>query len=170
MGDTWGFTTPSFSNGAAYGDLDNDGDLDLVINNENQPSFVYKNNSREKNHNSYIGIILKGKGKNTFAVGSKIKLFANNLIYTRELIPSRGFQSSIDYKLIIGLGKTDHVDSMIITWPDRTVTKMLSPDINKVHTIHEENEKNNVLKPNPIIDNSPTFFDTIKSEFDRHQE
>ena len=67
---SWGFTQPSFSNGAAYADLDNDGDLDLIINNENGPAFIYRNNSREINKNNYIGIFLKGKGKNTFAIGS----------------------------------------------------------------------------------------------------
>ena len=97
VGAPWGFTQPSFANGAAYADLDNDGDLDLVINNENGPAFIYKNNARQLNHNNYIGILLKGKGKNTFAIGSKIKVYQDRQIFYREVIPSRGFQSSVDY-------------------------------------------------------------------------
>ena len=80
---------PSFSNGAAYGDLDNDGDLDLVISNENQLSFVYKNNSRETNHNNYLGVTLTGKEKNSFAIGSKIKVFAGDQIFRGDLLTSR---------------------------------------------------------------------------------
>ena len=73
VGEDWGFTQPSFSNGAAYGDLDNDGDLDLIVNNENQLSFIYRNNSREINQNNYLSLQLKGKDKNPFAIGSSIK-------------------------------------------------------------------------------------------------
>jgi enediyne biosynthesis protein E4 len=168
IGTAWGFTQLTWSNGAAYADLDNDGDLDLIVNNENQPAFIYKNNARELNQNNYIGIVLKGKDKNTFAVGSKIKLFAEGKILTREMIPSRGFQSSVDYKIIFGLGKISRVDSMIITWPDRSFTKYEKPGINQVHTIREPAEKN--IDPDSLAKYETTFLTPVKSNFDKHQE
>jgi len=137
VGKSWGLDAPSCSNGAAYADLDNDGDLDLVVNNENQPAFVYRNNSREQTKNNYIGISLKGTGKNTFAVGSKIKVYKGGEIFSREVIPTRGFQSSVDYKQIIGLGLNTVVDSMIVIWPDRTYSRLDQPGLNKVHVIQQ---------------------------------
>ena len=137
IGNIWGFGKPSFSNGAAYGDLDNDGDLDLVVNNENQLSFVYKNQSREQNQNNYIGITVMGTGKNTYGIGTKIKVYKNKEVYYREVVPSRGFQSSVDYKQIIGLGTNTAVDSMIIIWPNRTWSKYNNPAINKVHVLQQ---------------------------------
>ena len=168
-GKAWGFTQTSFANGAAYADLDNDGDLDLVINNENGPAFIYKNNSREINKNSYIGVFLQGAGKNTFAIGSKIKVYQGSQIFYRELIPSRGFQSSVDYKQIIGLGKLTAVDSMIVTWPDRSTTKFDRPAINKVYTIQETKVKREQPEPlRKVADSS--LFRLVKNNFDRHEE
>ena len=168
IGDEWGFTQPSFSNGAAYGDLDNDGDLDLIVNNENQPAFVYKNNARELNKNNYIGIVLKGKGKNPFAVGSRIQAFIKNQILTREVFPSRGFQSSVDYKQIIGLGKAPVIDSLIIMWPDRTFKKFIHPVINKVLTIKEDDEKEKIVAKDTL--SAHPIFTKIKTSFDKHEE
>jgi len=166
-GINWGFTTSSFSNGAAYGDLDNDGDLDLVVNNVNMASFVYRNNSREISKNSYIGIQLREAGSNVFAVGSEIKIYTGNEIISRELIPTRGFQSSCDYKIIVGLGNKQP-DSMIITWPDQTTLKINRPGINKVHTIQKPTETVSPIQA--AIQKTEPLFESINPVFEKHSE
>ncbi len=167
-GKDWGITQPSFSNGAAYGDLDNDGDLDLVINNENQPAFVYRNNSREQNINSYIGIQLKGNKKNIFCVGSRIKIYKDGQVYNREVIPSRGFQSSVDYKQIIGLGKLKEVDSMIVIWPDRTYSKYEKPELNKVHVLQQPDKGSSMTTEERPV--ASVLLEPVITIMDKHQE
>jgi enediyne biosynthesis protein E4 len=169
IGTAWGFIEPSFSNGAAYADLDNDGDLDLIISNINGPAFVYKNNSREQNHNHYLGLSLHGRNPNTFAIGSKINVYKDHQIFYRELIPSRGFQSSVDYKQIIGLGKLTQVDSLIITWPDRSSTTILHPGLDTVLTIRQPDHT--IPEKDPVgIPLIPTLLDSLKSNFQKHVE
>ncbi|HEV2831772.1 MAG TPA: VCBS repeat-containing protein, partial [Hanamia sp.] len=168
-GESWGFTQPSFSNGAAYADLDNDGDFDLIVNNINQKSFVYKNNGREISKNNYIGILLKGKEKNTFAIGSKIKIFAGLQVFCREVIPSRGFQSSVDYKQIIGLGKLTKIDSMIVAWPDRSYSRFINVPVDTVLVIQESEVKKWI--PDSVTPSlAAPLFSTVKNIFDKHKE
>lgn len=169
IGESWGFTQPSFSNGAAYADLNNDGALDLVVNNENGPAFIYKNNSRTINKNHYIGVFLKGTNKNTFAVGSKIKVFVGNEILSREVIPSRGFQSSVGYKQIIGLGKAAKIDSMVIIWPDRSYSKFNNPPIDTVIVIHEPLDHQLYRDTASKLTNSSIFV-PVKNSFEKHVE
>ncbi|MEO6001211.1 MAG: VCBS repeat-containing protein [Chitinophagaceae bacterium] len=168
IGKSWGFSQPSNSNGAAYGDLDNDGDLDLVINNENQQAFIYKNKSREQAKNNYISVSLKGTGENTFAIGSSVRIYKEGQILTRELFPSRGFQSSVDYKMIIGLGNSTKVDSMTITWPDFSYTKYISPGINKDYVITQSFGKKNQARL--FADSSSMLFTIEKNSLEKHQE
>jgi len=165
-GAAWGFTQTSFSNGAAYGDLDNDGDLDLVVNNVNQKAFIYKNNGREIDTNNYISILLKGKGKNLFAIGSNMKIYQGNKIITRDLMPARGFQSSMDYKLVAGLGKSE-VDSIIIIWPDLSYSRFDKPAINKMHVFQQPDSINAAVLINKSL---LPWLESIPQKFDKHQE
>ncbi len=169
VGQAWGFTQASFANGAAYADLDNDGDMDLIINNENGPAFIYKNNARELNKNNYIAVRLQGTGNNTFAIGSKIKIFQGSRVFYRELFPSRGFQSSVDYKQIFGLGKITQVDSMVITWPNGSTLRYDHPAINKEYTISETAQP--AAPPVPYMKKTDSvLFSLVKSHFDKHEE
>lgn len=113
--DSLGLGTPSFSNGSVYGDLDNDGDLDLIVNNVNMPSFIYENTSK----NNYIKIRFKGSTENTFGIGAKIYAYYNKgsqAFY--ENFNSHGFQSSTAPEVVIGLGKSKTIDSLKIIWPN----------------------------------------------------
>ena len=109
----------TYSNGAVYADLDNDGDLDVVVNNIDDPVLVYENRTNDKKDKPYTEIKLKGPEENINAVGAKIILFANGGVRTYENNPVRGFQSSMEAPLHIGLDKTK-VDSAFLVWPDNS--------------------------------------------------
>ncbi len=110
---------PTFSNGAVYADLDNDGDLDIVVNNINEQALVYENKANDKKDKPFTTIKLKGPDKNIGAIGAKIILFANGGIRTYENTPVHGFQSSMLIPVQIGLYNT-HIDSAFLIWPDNT--------------------------------------------------
>ncbi len=127
VSEKWGLSTPSYSNGAAYGDLDNDGDLDLVVNNINQEAFIYENQSAGK---KYLAIELQAEGYNSFAIGGKVELYSKDKSWVREVTTSRGFQSSSSTRAHFGLGQISDIDSVIIYWPDGTyqVEKNVKPN------------------------------------------
>ena len=135
----WGLGIPSLSNGAAYGDLDNDGDLDLVVNNVNMPAFVYENRTNEQTDNHYLKLKFEGSGKNPFAIGATIKLYYDDNVVFQELIPSRGFQSSMDYVMSIGLGKAEKIDSLRVIWPDDFTEKLTDVKANQLLTLQRSN-------------------------------
>ena len=135
----WGLDNPSFSNGAAYGDLDGDGDNDLIINNVNQAAFVYRNETDNFTDNHYLKVKLVGEGMNTYAIGAKVSVQCNNQqIFVHELMPMKVFQSSVDYVLTIGLGENNLVDTLVVDWPDGTQIKLDNIQANQSVTLYQK--------------------------------
>lgn len=116
----WMGKDPSYSHGAAYADLDQDGDLDLVVSNNNEEAFVLENNSMnaEKAENHFIQVKLIADPPNKNAIGAKVTVYTDTLIQVKEHYPTRGFQSSMDRNLTFGLNRFDAIDSLEVLWPD----------------------------------------------------
>lgn len=115
----WGFGDKNFSNGAVYADLDNDGDLDLVINLQNETASVFRNQLRERDPDKhYVQILLAGTGQNTQGIGAQVTLWTSGRQQYLEHTTSHGFQSSVSGRLHVGLGEETNVDSLIVVWPD----------------------------------------------------
>ena len=119
MNKDWGLDQKTLSNGAAYADLDNDGDMDLIVNNIDEKAFIYRNNAEKFTQNNYLKIALQGAGKNKLGIGSKIKLTAGGMTQTQELLNTRGYQSSVDFNLIFGIGQSASVDQLEVIWPNQ---------------------------------------------------
>lgn len=115
----WGLARPGFSNGAAYVDLDNDGALDLVVNNINAPAGIYRNRARVRNTRHYLSVTLQGAGANTAGIGAKVVIAHQGRRQLVEQMPTRGFQSAVDPRLHFGLGESTVIDSLVVIWPDR---------------------------------------------------
>lgn len=119
MAPVWGLGAPSFSNGAAYGDIDNDGDLDLVVNNVNQPVSIFRNTSSDSLKAHFLGVKLKGYAKNLHGIGTKVYISHQGKEQYLQEMPNRGFESSVDHTLIFGLGASQTtIDSLTVIWPD----------------------------------------------------
>jgi hypothetical protein len=140
QGKTWGINIPSNSNGAAYADLDNDGDLDLITNNINQQAFIYQNQANTQlSKNNYLQLKLEGEGKNTAGFGAKVVLYTNGTKQYQEQMPSRGFQSSVSPILHFGLGENLKVDSLQISWLNGKQQLLRDIQANQLLSLQEKN-------------------------------
>jgi enediyne biosynthesis protein E4 len=129
VSDIWGTQKlKGCSNGASYADLDNDGNLDIVINCVNAPALILKNNSPKRN---YVSLSFKGDSMNTAGVGAKAWVFAGNKMQYQQLMPVRGFMSSSSTQLHFGLDTLTHIDSILIVWPNQKYQLIKDPAINK---------------------------------------
>ncbi|MGC4039135.1 MAG: VCBS repeat-containing protein [Chitinophagaceae bacterium] len=137
-GEQWGITETSNSNGAAYADLDNDGDLDLVINNINLPAFIYRNDSKKDSAHHFLQVGLTGDGGNTEGIGAKIKIYYNGQVQMLEQNPARGYLSSVSTLLHFGLGAIDKIDSLTIVWNSGKSQKLTDVKVNQVIRLSEK--------------------------------
>ncbi len=166
--DKWGWDQKTFSNGAAYADLDNDGDLDFIINNIDQKASIYKNNNLDQNN--YLKISLNGASENKDAIGAKVYVTSNELQQFTELTLTRGFQSSMPPELHFGLGTENMVATVRVEWPNGTVSELADIPANQNLVMDISNSKNMAAtesKANVLFSTIPK--DTLAVDF-AHQE
>lgn len=168
-GASWGTAQPSNSNGAAYADLDNDGDLDLIVNNINQPAFIFQNQANQQLKNHYLNVKLVGEGQNRSGLGAKLTLYSNGQKQYLEQMPTRGYQSSVSPIVHFGLGQNPAIDSLQITWLSGKTEVLKSVTSDKLLTLEEKNATNRSLTPpsvpKPFLTeiNSPIAFENPKN-------
>lgn len=172
----WGLNQESFSNGAIYADLDNDGDLDIVTNNINSEAFIYRNRTVEENpERNYLKLKLKGPAGNQFGVGAKMKaILPDNQIIIRELYPVRGYLSSVPHEIHLGLDSSyKALENVKIIWPDGKVNELSQIRLNqtiKVNYLDAQTPEQNELKGvkpvfNEITENVNVNYEHKENDF-----
>jgi hypothetical protein len=166
VSSNWGLQEPSFSNGAAYGDLDNDGDLDFVINNINDPAFVYENTSRDasKEDHHYLQVKFQGTGSNINGIGAWAEIYysnGNQQVY--ENSPYRGYLSTVQAMAHFGLGEVDRIDSLVIKWPNQKKQVFKNVPADQVLTVKIENANLDYMFSEPLDTGHSLFSDVTDS-------
>ncbi len=163
--ESWGANQQAISSGAAYADLDNDGDLDLVVNNINQAAFIYENTSNS--NNAFLQIELHGENYNRNGIGAKLSVWSNGQLQYQEAMPTHGYQSSMSNTLHVGFGKNTKIDSVKVTWLGGKTELLKLVKVNQKLHIYEKNAQN-TNTPTPRI--SPIFQETDDINFVHSQE
>lgn len=158
-----GLGKKSFSNGSVYADLDNDGDLELVINNVNMPSFIYENLSNELAENYYLKVTLRGSEKNPFGIGSKVIVEIEGKKLVLENFTNRGFESSIEPQLLFGLGSADKIEKLTVIWPDKKYEEIFDIKSNQQISLEYKNAQGEFTFPKSM--NKPWFKETTSYIF-----
>lgn len=163
--DSWGFNTPTFSNGAVYADLDNDGDMDVIINNINDEAMIYRNNSREKNPNNshYLHIKFKGGPNNIDGIGAWADIYydhGKHQVY--ENTPFRGYLSTIQNIAHFGLGKITRIDSVVIRWNNWKKQTLRNVKADQVLKVDIKNATETYSFKQPEIDKKSLFREVTR--------
>lgn len=153
----WGLEDPNFSNGAAYADFDNDGDLDLVVNNVNDEAGLYRNNSNQ----NFLQLQLKGPANNALGIGAEAYIKQGDRKQYQKLYLARGFQSSVPETIHFGLGDDATIEEAIVKWPDGKVSKITNPKANKVITVDYDSAVNDAV--------ALKTFTSVKASVDTEQ-
>lgn len=156
-----GFVQAGFSSGAAYADLDGDGDPELVINNVNGEASVYKNLSSEKLHHHFLKVRLEGKSPNTMGYGARVSIFSDHKEQMLEQMPTRGFQSSVDPVMLFGLNDTKKIDSLIVRWPDQKIQVIKNIGVDTLLTLIQNNAGEIKKSDKPI----PQLYEDITASY-----
>lgn len=166
----WGLDQPSYSNGSTYADLDNDGDLELIINNVAQEAFIYENHSEVSN--AYLKVKLEGEEHNPYGIGAKVNVHIAENSFSRENFNTRGFQSSTAPELSFGLGKdVQKADKIEVIWPDGKTQTIENIDLNQTLTLNysnaEESSNNNPKGEKALLSNIklPFSFEHKEDDF-----
>jgi enediyne biosynthesis protein E4 len=168
----WGFEEEGISNGSSYADLDNDGDLDLISNNLNEPAGIYENHSRELLKNNFVKVKFKGEGMNTFGIGAKVILKTKEGQQLQQMMPTRGFMSSVEPTLLFGIGQLSDVDSLIVIWENEKMQIIKHPKINELLTLDQKNAQM-LVKDFQFFTQTKPLFEEVSGTFNipyLHQE
>lgn len=145
--DKWGINFEGFSNGAAYADLDNDGDLELVVNNIDSVASIFNNLSVENKKGNYLKVKLSGSEKNPLGIGTKVYVTCGNKTYMREQFLVRGYESSVDPMLHFGLDQVELIDEIKVVWPNGSITSVTNVESNQMVTVKISDADEKALTP-----------------------